>query len=104
MIGAEELNLMKNNATIINTARGGVINERDLIDALRHNKIRGAGLDVFENEPNIYAELYALDNCLMLPHIGTATVEDRLWMTQMAMENLLAGIEDKPLPYPIPAD
>ena len=104
MIGAEQLKLMKKNATIINTARGGIINERDLIDALRHKRIRGAGLDVFENEPNIDAELYDLDNCLMLPHIGTATVEDRLWMTQMAMENLRAGIEDKPLPYSIPRD
>ena len=104
MIGAEQLKLMKKNATIINTARGGIINEKDLIDALRHKRIRGAGLDVFENEPNIDAELYDLDNCLMLPHIGTATVEDRLWMTQMAMENLRAGIEDKPLPYSIPRD
>ena len=102
MIGSDELDLMKNSAIIINTARGGIINERDLIDALRHDKIGGAGLDVFDNEPNINPELYALNNCLMLPHIGTATVEDRQWMTQMAMENLIAGIAAKPLPYPVP--
>ena len=102
MIGRDELELMNNSAIIINTARGGIIDERDLIDALRHEKIGGAGLDVFDNEPHINPELYALNNCLMLPHIGTATVEDRQWMTQMAMENLIAGIADEPLPYPIP--
>ena len=102
MIGSDELQLMKNSAIIINTARGGVINEMDLIDALRQDKIGGAGLDVFDNEPNINPEFYAFENCFMLPHIGTATVEDRKWMTQMAMENLLAGIAMKPLPYPVP--
>ena len=102
LIGAEELHLMKDNAVIINTARGGVIDETALIDALRRGTIGAAGLDVYENEPDINIELYGLDNCLMLPHIGTATAEDRRWMTEIAMQNLLAGIQGEPLPHPVP--
>ncbi|MBC20127.1 MAG: D-glycerate dehydrogenase [Planctomycetaceae bacterium] len=103
IIGANELAMMKESAVLINTARGGVIDEKALIAALRDKSIRAAGLDVYENEPNIDPELFELSNCLMLPHIGTATVEDRRWMTEIAMQNLLAGIEGKPLPNSIPA-
>lgn len=101
LIGHQQLRQMKTNSIIVNTSRGGVIDERALAQALVEGDIRGAGLDVYENEPEITSALHSADNCLMLPHIGTATIEDREWMTKMAMVNLLAGIMSQPLPHPV---
>ena len=101
LIGHQQLKQMKRSSIIVNTSRGGIIDERALARALVKDDIRGAGLDVYENEPEISSALHSVDNCLMLPHIGTATIEDREWMTQMAMANLLAGMMSKSLPHPV---
>ncbi|WP_430931466.1 NAD(P)-dependent oxidoreductase [Saccharicrinis sp. 156] len=77
LVGEAEFKIMKRSAYIINTARGSVINENELIAALQNKEIAGAGLDVFENEPNIPKELLAFDNVVATPHVGTATLETR---------------------------
>ncbi len=77
LIDEKKFALMKKNAIIINTARGPIINEKALSTALKNKRIAYAGLDVFENEPEIYEELYKLDNIVMAPHIASATKETR---------------------------
>ena len=74
LIGEKEFNLMKPTAILINTARGPIIDEQALISALKENKIAGAGLDVYENEPVIPEELIKLSNVILLPHIGSAVI------------------------------
>ena len=73
---------------LINVARGSVVDEQALIRALKENRIAGAGLDVFENEPIVPAELLAMDNVVLLPHIASATEETRLAMAQRVIDNL----------------
>jgi len=75
MINEKNIRLMKKNAIIINTSRGGIINEKALIDALKNKRIAGACIDVFENEPNINPEFRNLDNVVLTPHLGSATEE-----------------------------
>jgi glyoxylate reductase len=89
--GAAELALMKPGAFIINTARGKILDEDALVKALKSGRLAGAGLDVFENEPQIHPELLGMDNVVMAPHIGSATSETRLSMAMLAAENLLAA-------------
>ena len=93
LIGEKEFNLMKSTAILINTARGPIIDEQALISALKENKIAGAGLDVYENEPIIPEELIALSNVVLLPHIGSASYETRTKMALLAAENAIAVIE-----------
>ncbi|MCG2732798.1 2-hydroxyacid dehydrogenase [Pseudodesulfovibrio aespoeensis] len=81
---------MKRTACIVNTARGPVIKEDDLVDALKNGVIAGAGLDVFEREPAMAPGLAGLDNAVVLPHIGSATVESRTDMATLAARNMLA--------------
>ncbi len=88
--GAPELALMKPSACLINTARGPVVDEGALIAALREKRIFSAGLDVFEEEPAIPEELRALENVVILPHIGSGSVETRTRMAVMAAENILS--------------
>ena len=95
LIGEKEFNLMKPTAILINTARGPIIDEQALISALKENKIAGAGLDVYENEPVIPEELIALSNVILLPHIGSASYETRTKMALLAAENAIAVIEGK---------
>jgi len=98
LINAERLAAMKPNAFLINTARGTVIDEQALIVALRERRIGGAGLDVFEKEPSVPAELIALENAVLLPHLGSATLETRTAMGARVVENLeaiLAGQEPR---------
>jgi glyoxylate reductase len=83
---------MKPSACLINTARGPVVDEKALVEALRHGRIRGAGLDVYENEPKLSPGLADLKNAVLLPHMGSATIETRTKMALMAAENLLAGL------------
>jgi D-3-phosphoglycerate dehydrogenase len=90
LIGEREFNLMKPNAIFINTARGKIVDEKALVKVLKERRIYGAGLDVFEFEPQISEELYELDNVVMLPHIGSATVEARTKMAELVVENLKA--------------
>ena len=92
LIGPRELELMKPSAYLINTARGAVVDEKALVQALRTDTIRGAGLDVYEDEPNLSPGLADLDNVVLLPHVGSATIETRTKMAVMAAENLLAGL------------
>ncbi len=98
LIGEKEFNMMKPTAVFINTARGNMVNEKDMIAALRGNKIWAAGLDVFENEPNIDPELLELDNVLLAPHAGTKTVEDRINMSIEMTHNIVGFYEGK---YPV---
>jgi glyoxylate reductase len=92
LIGARELEGMKTGAYLINTARGPVVDEKALLAALQNKKIAGAGLDVYEDEPNLTPGLVDLDNVVLLPHVGSATFETRHRMAVMAVDNLLAGL------------
>lgn len=89
LIGRDEFAMMKRTAYLINTARGAVINETEMVDALRNNMIAGAGLDVYEEEPELKPGLAALDNVVLAPHLGSATVETRSWMSIMAAESII---------------
>ena len=86
---------------LINVARGSVVNEDDLINALQNKVIAGAALDVFENEPNPKADFLTLSNVLLTPHIGSATQETRQAMTNLAIDNLEAFFNHQSLPTPI---
>ncbi len=88
MINAETLRLMPPHAFLINTARGDVIDEAALAEALAARRIAGAGLDVYEKEPAIAPALLALDNVVLLPHLGSATVDTRIAMGERALANL----------------
>lgn len=88
LINAERLALMKPTAILINTSRGSVIDEAALAEALAANRIAGAGLDVFEREPTVNPALLALENVVLLPHLGSATIEARTRMGMQAAENL----------------
>ncbi|HOK40521.1 MAG TPA: D-glycerate dehydrogenase [bacterium] len=95
LISEKEFELMKSNAIIINTARGAIIKEKALSEALKNKKIAYAGLDVFENEPEIYEELYNLDNIVMAPHIGSGTKETRDKMAITAAQNALKIVNNE---------
>ncbi|HEC72679.1 MAG TPA: D-glycerate dehydrogenase [Thermoplasmatales archaeon] len=95
LIGEKELRMMKRNAILVNTSRGAVIDEKALVKALKERWIFGAGLDVYENEPEINRELTKLDNVVLEPHIGSATLETRTRMAVMAAENLIISLEGK---------
>jgi glyoxylate reductase len=92
LIGSRELELMKLSAYLINTARGPVVDEAALVAALGRGRIRGAGLDVYEGEPELSPGLADLENVVLLPHLGSATLETRTRMALMATQNLLAGL------------
>lgn len=93
LIGARELALMKPSAILINAARGAVVDEAALIEALRNARLRAAGLDVFEHEPlPADAPLLQLPNVVALPHIGSATQETRIGMSEQAADNLIAAL------------
>lgn len=92
MIGREELQWMKPTAYLINASRGPVVDEQALQEALQTREIAGAGLDVYENEPALTPGLTELDNVILLPHLGSATLETRTKMAQLAAENLLKGL------------
>ena len=100
-IGAPELALMKPTATLVNIARGGIVDDEALAAALREGRIAAAGLDVFENEPAINPALLAVDNIVMTPHIGSATRSSRLAMAMLAARNLTAFFSDQAPPTPV---
>jgi len=91
LIGDAALKRMKSSAFIVNTTRGSVVDEKALVCALQAKTIAGAGLDVFEREPQIEEALYGMENVVLLPHLGSATIGTRTKMGLMAVENLLAG-------------
>ena len=90
LINKDRLALMKPSSFLINTARGSVIDEMALVDALQSNRIGGAGLDVYENEPQVPEALLELENVVVLPHLGSATSETRIEMGMRAVDNLEA--------------
>ncbi len=95
LIGAAELRAMKPNAILVNTARGPVIDEAALAEALEQKIIAGAGLDVFESEPNVHSGLLRLKNVVLAPHIGSASFETRRMMSMLAAENAVAAVEGR---------
>ncbi len=101
LINAERLAMMKPSAILINTSRGGVIDEAALVEALRRKQIAAAGLDVYEKEPTLAAGLAQLPNVYLLPHLGSATVEDRIWMMELAVNNIIAALKRQPIPHAI---
>ncbi len=94
-IGAPELALMKPTATLVNIARGGIVDDMALAQALRERRIAAAGLDVFEGEPKVHPDLLALPNVVLTPHIASATVGTRLAMANLAADNLIAFFEGR---------
>ncbi len=102
MIDAEKIAHMKPNAIIVNTARGPVIDEKALYEALKARKIAGAGFDVYENEPKLTPGLEKLDNVVLLPHIGSATYETREKMSQIVAINIIEALEGRIPPNLVP--
>ena len=98
-IRADELRLMRPSAYLINAARGPVVDEAALIQALQREWIAGAALDVFENEPHVPQALKELENVVLVPHIGSASVATRTRMAVMAAENLVAVLRGAYTPY-----
>ena len=101
MIGADAIAAMKPGAHLINTARGSVVDHAALAEALRDGHLGGAGLDVYPAEPQVPAELLEIDNVVLLPHLGSATVETRTAMGEKAMANVEAFAAGAPLPDPV---
>jgi lactate dehydrogenase-like 2-hydroxyacid dehydrogenase len=102
LIDAEVLRALGPDGYLINVARGSVVDEAALIEALQKGRIAGAGLDVFENEPNVPEALRALDNVVLVPHIGSATTQTRHAMAARAFANLQAHFAGQPLPSAVP--
>ena len=102
LIDAKVLKALGKDGYLINVARGSVVDEAALIEALQNGTIAGAGLDVFENEPNVPAALAALDNVVLTPHVGSATWQTRHAMGDLAFGNLVAHFAGKPLLSPVP--
>jgi len=94
-ISAPDLNFMKPTAILINASRGPVVDEKALVQALKEGKIAGAGLDVYEREPEVEPALLSMKNVILAPHIASASYETRLRMAMMAAENLIAGLTGK---------
>ncbi|BAQ70013.1 glyoxylate reductase [Rhodovulum sulfidophilum] len=101
LIGANVLAAMKPTAHLVNISRGEVVDEAALIAALEAGKISGAGLDVYEFEPEVPEALRSRENVTLLPHLGTATLEVRTAMGLMAVENIRAHLDGRPLPDPV---
>jgi len=101
LVGADQLAAMRADAFLINTARGPVVDEAALADALQRGAIAGAGLDVFENEPAVHPGLIDLDNVVLIPHLGSATIETRTAMATLAAANTLAVLRGESAPTPI---
>jgi gluconate 2-dehydrogenase len=100
-IAAAELALMKPTATLVNIARGGIVDEDALAAALRERRIAAAGLDVFEGEPRVNPALLTLPNIVLIPHIGSATLPTRLAMARLAADNLVAALTGATPPTPL---
>jgi lactate dehydrogenase-like 2-hydroxyacid dehydrogenase len=98
LIGERELRMMKKEAIFVNTARGPIVDEVALARALREKWITGAGIDVFEREPEVHPDLLACENAVLAPHVGSASVATRTKMTMMAAENAIAVLTGRQPP------
>ena len=101
LIDADALAAMRDDAYLINTARGPVVDEPALAAALRDGVIAGAGLDVFEHEPEVHPDLLGLENVVLIPHLGSATVETRTAMAELAAANVVAVLAGDDPPTPV---
>jgi len=101
LIGAAQFKKMKKTAFLINTARGPIVNEQELVDALVSSEIAGAGLDVFEFEPQVNSGLLNLENVVLIPHLGSATAETRAAMATLAATNAVAIAKNQTPPTPV---
>lgn len=95
LIGAAQLAKMKPSAILINSTRGGVVDDAALIEVLKKGRIRGAGLDVYENEPKLNPEFLTLDNVVLAPHVGSSTEATRKAMAMLAAQNLVAALQGR---------
>ena len=94
-IGARELGLMKPTAFLINTSRGGIVDEAALVEALAERRLAGAGLDVFENEPHVTPALLKMPNTVLTPHLGSAVASLRESMAHVVVDNIMAILNDQ---------
>jgi glyoxylate reductase len=101
LIGERELGLMKPTAVLVNTSRGPVVDEDSLAEALANGRIFAAGLDVYEEEPRVHPGLLELENAVLAPHIGSASMETRDRMATLAAENLRAVLSGEPAKTPV---
>jgi len=98
---AEKFALLPKGALFVNSARGNLVDEDAMIDALKSGQLFAAGLDVFKNEPNYDTRINELPNTFLLPHIGTATIESRTDMSNVALDNIEAVLSGRPAPFPV---
>ncbi|GAA6024319.1 hypothetical protein JCM11491_005985 [Sporobolomyces phaffii] len=101
LMGEKEFGLMKKSAILINTARGGVVDESALVNALERGEIAGCGLDVYEDEPKIHEGLIKSDKAFLLPHVGTLTVETQAEMEAVCLRNIDQGLETGKLGFTV---
>jgi lactate dehydrogenase-like 2-hydroxyacid dehydrogenase len=101
LIGAGDLNRMKRTAVLVNTSRGGVVDDAALVAALQAGTIAAAGLDVYENEPHLHPGFAALTNVVLAPHIGSATMATRAKMMRLAVANLLTALMGAAVPHAV---
>jgi lactate dehydrogenase-like 2-hydroxyacid dehydrogenase len=97
------ISLLPPGAIVVNTARGGLVVDDDLIAALKSGRVAAAGLDVFEGEPKLHPGYISLKNAFLLPHIGSATIETRTAMGMLALDNVDAVLNGRPAPTLVPA-
>lgn len=95
LLDKKKLALLKNTAVLVNTARGEIVDEKELIKLLNKNKLFAAGFDVYENEPKINNELFDMNNVVLLPHLGSATIESRNKMAELAAKNIISVLKGK---------
>jgi glyoxylate reductase len=103
LISGPRLALMKPGSILVNAARGPIVDEAALVEALRSGPLGAAALDVYEHEPEVHPGLLALDNATLVPHLGSATVETRQAMAELAARNAIAAVYDRPLLTPVPS-
>jgi len=98
LVGQREINLMKATAFLVNTSRGPIVDEKALVRALKEKRIAGAGLDVYENEPNVEPELLTMQNVVLTPHLGSSVRELRESMANVEVDNIMAVLEGRQPP------